>query len=283
MISAVISSKGSNHTLIGLFNNQAFHTPAIALKYLDEAYIRYTYKQSNISIQITNHPLPLTTQENTKLSVLGAQMQFQVMQGLILAISFLSGSFAVLLVKERVSKGKHLQRLSGVRLTIYWLSYLLTDYAIYLCSSILMVITFVVYQEEGLHEGAQPFYLFLAFVLHGFAILPLVYILAFCFSAPATAYARLCLYVTVVGIAAIISDQITAVKELELLDKNKILKPNFSVFIPIYDLGKVAANLIENYDANKVCHMDNIRAFCKMDEPNSQIVPCCKGIVQPDE
>lgn len=278
MISAVLAGDGTgNYSLTGMFNNQAYHTPAIALKYLDETYIRYRYNQSNLSITVTNHPLPLTTSDNLKISMANTQTQFQVMQGLILGISFLVGSFAVLSVKERITKGKHLQKLSGVRVSVYWISYFATDYVIYLCSALLMVVAFVIYQENGLYQERQPWFLVLGVVVHGFAILPCVYVLSFMFSAPATAYARLCLYVTVAGIAAILSDQITSIPDLELLDKNKILKPIFSLFIPVYDLGKVASNLMENYDSYSVCNMGEIQEGCKADTPAASILPCCKG------
>ena len=280
MMSAVISGNATTgiYKLLGMFNNQAYHTPAIAVKYIDEAYIRYRYNQSDISITVTNIPLPLTTKENLMMSLLGTQTQFQVMQGLVLGISFLVGSFSVLLVKERIAKGKHLQRLSGVRVSVYWLSYFITDYIIYLCSSILIIVTFVVYKENGLYQDKQPFYLALCFVVHGFAILPCVYVLSFMFSAPATAYARLCLYITVLGIAAILADQITALKQLDLLNTNRILKPIFALFVPVYDLGKATSNLMQNYDNNKVCLMEGVQELCKLPIPISQITPCCKGM-----
>ncbi|XP_048270251.1 phospholipid-transporting ATPase ABCA3-like, partial [Bombus terrestris] len=278
MISAIISQNSTTNitTLTGLFNNQAFHTPSIALKYIDEAYIRYVYGQSNLSITVTNLPLPLLTVDNLKMSVMTNQTQFQVMQGLILAISFLVGSFAVLAVKERVTMAKHIQKLSGVRVSVYWLSYFLTDYVFYLLSSCLMVIAFVIYKENGLYQDKQPFYLALGFVLHGFAILPCVYALSFMFNAPATAYARICLYVTVLGIASILSDQITSIKALDLLNTNRILKPILSLFVPVYDLGKVAANLMQNYDTNKACNMDGVQFLCSLATTPEFVIPCCK-------
>lgn len=91
MVSSVISSDGmGNHTILALFNNQAYHTPSISLKLVDEAYIRYKYNLTDISVTVTNHPLPMTATENRMFSVLSAQTQFEVMQGLILALSFLA-------------------------------------------------------------------------------------------------------------------------------------------------------------------------------------------------
>lgn len=279
MISAVVNYNATTKvtTLTSLFNNQAFHTPSIAQKYVDEAYIRYVYGQANLSIKVTNLPLPLLTADNLKTSVLTSQTQFQVMQGLIMGIAFLVGSFAVLAVKERVSKGKHLQGLSGVRSSIYWLSYFLIDYVVYLLSTALIILVFFLYKEPGLHEETQPYYLLIGFVLHGFAILPFVYAMSFLFDAPATAYARLCLYATVLGIAAILTDEITSLKQLDLMDKNRILKPIFSLFIPVYDLGKVAANLMLNYETNKVCGLEIIQFLCKNNSTASVVLPCCKG------
>ena len=278
MISAVLTGDGAgNYTMVGMFNNQAYHTPAITLKYLDETYIRYKYNQLNYSITVTNYPLPLTAAENGKLSFNNVQIKFQTMQGLILGMSLLVSSFSVLSVKERVTNGKHLQRLSGVRISIYWLSYFLTDYLVYLISSLLIVLTFVLYKEEGLYQARQPWFLILGMIVHGFAILPCVYILSFIFAAPATAYARLCLLLTVAGIAAILSDQITTIPDLDLKDKNEVLKPIFSLFVPVFTMSKVVSNLIDNYQNNKVCNIDNLEEQCEQDNVSSLILSCCKG------
>ena len=279
MVSSVISSDGmGNHTILALFNNQAYHTPSISLKLVDEAYIRYKYNLTDISVTVTNHPLPMTATENRMFSVLSAQTQFEVMQGLILALSFLAGSFAVLAVKERITKGKHLQRLSGVRASVFWLSYFITDYTIYLVSSFLMVLAFIIHNEEGLSNENQPFYLSVGFIIHGLAILPCVYALSFVFTTPSTAYARLCLYVLVIGVATFITDQITSVKELGLLDKNRILKPIFGLFVPVYDLGKIGKNLITNFEGNRICQ--KYSNACEMDSPPEQILACCKGKIK---
>ena len=263
--------------MIAMFNNQAYHTPAISLKYLDETLIRIATNRSDFSISICNHPLPMTAEENTKYSYTNSQQQYVIMQGIILAFAFLVGSFAVLLVKERITNGKHLQKLSGVRLTEYWISYFIIDLAIYLIVSIMMIITFLIYQIDGLYQSGQAWYLLLGFILHGLAILPCIYLFSFMFDAPATAYASLCLYVTVIGIATVLADQITAIQDLDLLDANRIMKPFFSLFVPVYNCGKIVSNLILNYKSNEICNNKLIQLACSMISPPEMIMPCCKG------
>ena len=45
----------------------------------------------------------------------------------IFAMSFVPASFVVFLIQERVSKAKHLQFISGVKLVFYWLSNFVWD------------------------------------------------------------------------------------------------------------------------------------------------------------
>lgn len=270
-------------TIVALFNNQAYHTPSISVKSVDEAYIRAMYNLTDFELKIGNRPFPLTVKEHLSNSPSTYQSNYQVEQCIMMASSFLLSSFAVMLVKERVTKGKHLQKVCGVKMYTYWLSYFLIDYVIYLVSMTVVLITFVLYKEKGLYEDQQSLYLLLAIIIIGFALLPNAYFISFAFDAPATAYARLFLYFNVLGIASILADQITGMPQLDMKNANSIMKPIFALFVPIFNLGKITDCLMTNHANNKICNSDtfgfNVQDLCKLPSPPEQVLPCCKGLM----
>lgn len=289
MISAKIDEQATRINATAMFNNQAYHTPAIALSCLDQALLSYGFGLGNVSLQVTNHPMPITFQESTQLDVTQVQAQFQIIQSLVIAMAFLIGTFAVQIVRERVTKAKHLQMLSGARLGLYWLSHFVFDVLIYLVSCLLIVISLIAWSEKGLSEGGQPWYLLFTFFVHGLAIIPCVYCASFIFALPATAYARLCLILVIGGMATILTDQITNLKQLDLATANDIVNPIFGAFVPVFNLGKIVTNLIANHENSRVClgsfeihnHTVKIQELCKQLETNSLIEPvrpCCKKL-----
>lgn len=275
--------------VVAMFNDQPYHTPSISLKYVDQALIRHLFGRKNLQLSVSNYPMPLTIAEkfNKIKTPISVQGDFQVIQSIIMGLSFFLSSFAILIVEERVVKAKHLQKISGLRMAFYWLSFLVLDYILYLLSILTIIITLQAFKVENLHEDEQSLYIFIGYSLCGFALLPFVYSASFFFTIPATAYARLSLVLILSGITSMIADQLTAIKEFDLLNVNHILKPLFHLLIPLFDISKITGNLQTNYRNNKICHLEyngmSIQDLCKyfklphIDDRLEAIRPCCKG------
>ncbi|XP_027203135.2 phospholipid-transporting ATPase ABCA3-like [Dermatophagoides pteronyssinus] len=273
--------------ITAMFNDQPFHTPSISLRYIDQALLRHFYNRKNIQLSVSNYPMPLTIKEKfSKLKIpINVQGDFQVIQSIIMGLSFFLSSYAILIVDERISKAKHLQKISGLRMVYYWLSFLLCDFILYLLSIVSIIITLQAFKVDNLHEDQQSFYLFVGYGLCGLALIPFVYSASFFFSIPATAYARLSLLLILSSITSLIADQLTAIKLFDLLNINRALKPIFHLFIPLFDISKITSNLQTNYRNNKICHMEyngiSIQKLCKFlntfhDDRMEALRPCCK-------
>jgi ABC-type multidrug transport system ATPase subunit len=104
-----------------------------AVAAFNQAFASYLYQSScstsNTSrLASVNEPLPMTQQQSievqTILSILAAIF-------LLIPFGYIPGAFIVFLVKERVSKSKHLQLVSGVNMTSYWFSQYIWDLTLF--------------------------------------------------------------------------------------------------------------------------------------------------------
>lgn len=106
-------------------------------------------------------------------------------------------SFAVFLIKERVSKAKHLQFLSGASGINYWLSTFLWDLVYYtLATFFIFIVWAIFYRTESLKDDLSVFltdrrlgYTILLYLLYGFSHIPMTYLLSFMFQIPASGFA----------------------------------------------------------------------------------------------
>lgn len=93
-------------------------------------------------------------------------------------------------MKERVTKAKHLQFVSGVHFITFWLANMTWDFINFLVPCAGILITFLCFNEDGFTSFEQQGRIILVFVLYGWAMLPLMYLLSFLFSIPATGFTR---------------------------------------------------------------------------------------------
>jgi len=82
-------------------------------------------------------------------------MGFQVAFNLGFSMAFVSAFFIIFYIKERVSKAKHLQIVSGVEVVPFWLSALVWDFVFSLFPVVGVIITFAAFQEDGLRTSEE--------------------------------------------------------------------------------------------------------------------------------
>ena len=259
-----------------LFNNQAYHSPAISLRYVDNAIIRHVLNKSDFKLDVINHPMPRTTDEQLMSARYQNQAQFQYAQSIMFAMSFLSASFVVLLVRERSIKGKHLQMVCGVKLYIFWITSYIIDFLTYIIPCGFILLIYYLFDEPALSKSAQEARLFLLFVLHGCAMLPFVYLLSFLFDIPSTAYVRICLYNVILGIGTFLAVIITELPALKIQNVSKILNDVFSIFLPNFVLGRSVYNLYNNYIGNDICN--SVQQVTIKEQPPPYVNQWCKKL-----
>lgn len=113
--------------LVGHFNNQPLHVPPLILNLLSNALLKYATNSEKSSVTVINHPLPRRTQDEITDLQLKDPTGFNIASGTSFGFSFLVASFAIFVIKERVSKSKHIQFLAGCNSSVFWISSFLWD------------------------------------------------------------------------------------------------------------------------------------------------------------
>lgn len=94
--------------------------------------------------------------------------------------------FIMFYIKERMTKAKLLQIVSGVNKLIFWLIAFIMDYAIFFLVSMLYILVLAAYQKDGFSTFDELFKNYILILLFGFAVLPFTYVLSFAFRVPTT-------------------------------------------------------------------------------------------------
>lgn len=113
-----------------------------------------------------------------------------MMIGVVIMIpfTFIPSTYVSWLVKERQCKARHLQNVSGLFYSIYWLSNFIFDSACYIITMFLVIIIFVIFnrQEYISRETIGP--TILLFFLYGMSGIAMSYSLSFIFKDYNTAH-----------------------------------------------------------------------------------------------
>jgi ATP-binding cassette subfamily A (ABC1) protein 3 len=144
IVGATFKKIGGKLNLIGHFNNQPLHVPPLTLNLFTNSILRSLSNSSNYHIRIFNYPLPKNTNEIVK-SIVNDSTSFNIASGLTFGFAFLLSSFAVFLIKERVSGSKHLQFMNGSNRIIFWVSTLTWDLINYLIPVAAVLVVLKVY------------------------------------------------------------------------------------------------------------------------------------------
>ena len=102
------------------------------------------------SIKIRNHPFPQTKTQHDQVSAsaLGATV-FMIQ----FSLPFVPASFAAFAIKDRISKAKHIQLVSGVTPPTYWLSTFIWDFTCFQISAWGVVILIYAFEIKGLIDN----------------------------------------------------------------------------------------------------------------------------------
>uniref|UniRef100_A0A8C9HUZ4 ATP binding cassette subfamily A member 4 n=1 Tax=Piliocolobus tephrosceles TaxID=591936 RepID=A0A8C9HUZ4_9PRIM len=113
------------------FNNKGWHALVSFLNVAHNAILRASLPKDRnpeeYGITVISQPLNLTKEQLSEITVLTTSVDAVVAICVIFSMSFVPASFVLYLIQERVNKSKHLQFISGVSPTTYWVTNFLWD------------------------------------------------------------------------------------------------------------------------------------------------------------
>ncbi|MCP9264881.1 ATP-binding cassette sub-family A member 1 [Dirofilaria immitis] len=199
---------------IAMFNNYALHSPPLAINLADIAMISESI-QRNISIQVSNHPLPPTATDALKSQDIINQAASTIGFAAIMSLSAVIASFANFIIYERTTKSKHMQEFV-TRLTV----------------------TLTIY---------------LIMLLYAWAELPFVYWCSSFFKSPTNGNATICVYNFISGMIGVVA--VSIVGKVSSNDTANNLSIIWSLLFPTYNLSLCFSKAYTNEHTKEACQI----------------------------
>jgi len=168
------------------FNNQGYHASAISLNTFANALLRQELGLRGASLLTVNHPMPRSVKDTASDEMNYGFQGFAIAVDLQFGMSFLAASFVLFVIRERSSKSKHSQFVSGVGTATFWCATFVWDIINYLAPCFAVLIVFAAFDIEAFTGGGRFADIFLLMLLYGWGVLPLMYLLSFIFTVPST-------------------------------------------------------------------------------------------------
>jgi ATP-binding cassette subfamily A (ABC1) protein 3 len=156
MVAASFSDlRSGRHKLVAHFNNQPYHNAAMSLNMVMNAVLQF-FTDGEYSTYVENHPLPRSrdtrVQEELDSNI---TMGFIISWNVSFGMSFMIGTFVVFIIKERATKSKHVQFVSGVQIGNFWISTFVWDLFNYLIPCTLLLFVFLAFDVRAYTSGVN--------------------------------------------------------------------------------------------------------------------------------
>uniref|UniRef100_A0A3P8U6Q8 P-type phospholipid transporter n=1 Tax=Amphiprion percula TaxID=161767 RepID=A0A3P8U6Q8_AMPPE len=246
----VLKRLGTRDNVKVWFYNKAWHSMVSFLGVANNGILRGNLPAGQdlqkYGISISNHPLNLTKEQLSYAALATTSTNVVVSICVIFAMSFIPASFVLFLIQERVNKAKHLQFVSGVNPTVYWLANFAWDMCNYIVPCLIVIVIFLCFQQKAYVSPPNLPALILLLVFYGWAITPMMYPASFIFSVPSTAYVVLTCINLFIGINGSIATFV-----MELFDDDNVTRINDIVkqvllIFPHFCLGRGLIDMASN-------------------------------------
>jgi ABC-type multidrug transport system fused ATPase/permease subunit len=203
-----------------------------------EAFFRTS--DPSLSLTVTLHPMPYTQQEEEIISNFDTTTAVFF---ILIAIPFIPSAFVVFVVRERETKAKHIQLVSGVSPMAYWLSSWSWDIFSYQFSCWAFVIMIVAFDVTLLVDNGALAATILLFFGFGFASSSFTYLTSFFFKSHSTAQVIVIFMNIVFGFLLSLTGMILRLIDTTTDIYNDTLKYLFLIFPP-FALGDGLLSLV---------------------------------------
>lgn len=181
------------------FNNQPYHTVPLTQDVTFNALLKSVCPDCSISV--TNAPMPFTFDSRLQMLRAGNNMGFQLASNVGFSMCFVAAFYVIFYIRERVSKAKLLQFVSGINIWTFWSTAFVWDVITFLFTVVVLMVAVLVFQEDGwkTHEDmGRLFVLLLCFV---WCVLPFVYLFSMIFDIPSSGFIKTVMVGIFLGIA----------------------------------------------------------------------------------
>ncbi|XP_055306584.1 phospholipid-transporting ATPase ABCA3-like [Sitodiplosis mosellana] len=171
-------SIGENCEILAWFIGKRFDTSALSLSLMHNAMVK-TALGINHNIQVTDFPV---ARRNGSRTIYQMPKLFEPLVTILsFGMAFVSCFYIIFHIRERVTKAKLLQMVSGVSVCTFWLTSFLFDFITYMLTTAIVIITLAACGKEG-WSGNDLWPIMTVLTVFGVAALPMMYLFSFLFS-----------------------------------------------------------------------------------------------------
>lgn len=203
-------------------------------------------------INLVNKPLPFSQESQIAQLYVGTNTGFNIAFNTGFGMAFVTAMFVVFYIRERISRAKLLQFVSGVNKVIFWMTSYIIDYSIFILISLAFIAVLAAYQQDGIKTFEELARNFLILFLFGFAVFPFTYVCSFMFQIPASGLVTLSIGYIVTGVFTFMAFFILNNEALGLQYVAKPLGWIFLIF-PHYSLTRGMSNLFVKQSTIDIC------------------------------
>lgn len=140
------------------------------------------FPKGKIKYVAKDHPLPITAQQALAIRVI---LSLLTAIFILVPLCYIPAAFVAFLVKERVSKSKHLQIVSGVSPYLYWLATYVWDMTLFAILTLFIIIAMFMFgtnvAQVFIGSVESTLALFCLLLVYGASSIPLCYLYSFWF------------------------------------------------------------------------------------------------------
>lgn len=131
----------------------------------------------------------------------GNNMGFQLSFNCGFALAFVSAFYVLFYIKERISRAKLLQIVSGINIIVFWITAFIWDFITFVITSVCTISVLAMFQEDGWSTADELGRVFVIWMCFGFAVIPVSYLLSMLFTIPSTGFVRIAIFNIFTGVA----------------------------------------------------------------------------------
>ncbi|XP_053658365.1 phospholipid-transporting ATPase ABCA3-like [Anopheles marshallii] len=270
---AAASITPTNHTV--WWNPTGFHTAPLALNFMYNAIIKSI--NTNFEITIINKPLPFKAETRFTQLQAGNNLGFQISFNTGFAMSFIAALYIMFYIKERTSRAKLLQFVSGINVFTFWIVSFVWDFFTYVITALIYIATLAAFQEEGWASFEELGRVFLVLIVFGLAFLPVTYLFSYWFEVPATGFVKMMIVNIFSGTIFFTAVFLLGFDGFDLKDVANGLEWAFMIF-PLFSLSQSLSNINVLSTTESVCReqcTEETAALCSQEYICSLLPQCC--------
>lgn len=183
----LVGATFSQNSIVGWFNGQPFHTIPLTINLINRAILKQSIGK-DYDISVANKPYNLPTSDSAShMEIYGDAVNLIFA---LITVFFLLTYWPVIFVapyiKERETRAKLLQYISGTNRFIYWITSFVFDYVVFVVICCTIIGCIGVYQRNHFATFDELCDLVLISCSYGFAMLPLIYAFSYLFTKHST-------------------------------------------------------------------------------------------------